>query len=476
MNDRLILKITGFVLLVWLIMFSTIHAQFGSIGSIDARTSGMAGTSNAVSEGIYSIGINPANLTIKKNNFIDFTTLLPFPNAAIFSGTNFISLDDINYFFRGVNGNARVLSESDKNRFIDLMKNGGLVFNSSGLNLFSFGINLDNKIGSFAFSIHDAAGLNVTIPQAVSELIFFGNRQGHTFNLDDSDLKVWWIRNYALTYSRLLPDFKTLNFDNLSAGVTIKLVHGFSFIGTERSKYYFNTGSSNEISGSADMLAHSAFSDAFGVRYDFDSLRENKSISLFPPPAGTGLGFDFGAAALKNNWQFSISLTDLGFIRWYKNAAQFSSFGDIYVDDILNKEQIDTLKNRVLGKGERIESFSSGLASALRIGVSYLFNETLLPGKFLLAFDYDQGFNNLPGNSKYPVFSIGGEWKPMDWIPYIRTGFSYNYEQGFNWALGLGVDVSLVELHLSTSTMQSFIAPKHTKQISVFVGSRWKVN
>jgi len=468
------LFIYSVVLLLFLVINPT-RAQFGSAGTNDARTNGMAGTSNAVSEGIYSIGINPANLSIRKNTFIDFTTILPFPNASINSGTDFISLHDINYFFGGVDGNARVLSDADKNRFIDLMKNGGVIFTHSGLNILSFGINLDERTGSFAFSLDDAAGANLTIPQAVSELIFYGNQPGQTFNLDESNLKVWWIRNYALTYSLQLPGANTLKFDKLSAGITTKLVHGFAYIGTERSNYNFNTGPSNEISGSADMLGHSAFSDAFGVRYDFDSLSSKRSLSLFPAPAGTGLGFDVGAAAIKGNWQFSVSLTDIGFINWYKNAAQFSSFGEIYVDDILNKDQMDTLKNRVLGNGKRIESFSTGLSSALRLGVSYLFNETLLPGKFLLAFDYDQGFNSLPGNSTYPLFSIGTEWKPMDWIPYFRTGFSYNYDQGFNWALGLGIDINIVELHFSSSTMQSFIAPKHTKQIAVSVGSRWKI-
>lgn len=470
-NKCFILALT----LLFLLMSNPIHAQFGSTGTNDAKTNGMAGTSNAVSGGIYSVGINPANLALKQNTFIEFISILPFPNASINSGTDFISLDDINYFFGGVDGNARVLSDADKNRFISLMKNGGFIFTHSGLNLLSFGINLDEQTGSFAFSIHDAAGTNLTIPQAVSEIIFYGNQPGQAFNLDESDLKAWWIRNYALTYSLLLPGANTFKFDKLSAGITTKLVHGFAYIGTERSNYNFNTGSFNEISGSADMLAYSAFSDAFGVRYDFDSLRSNRSLSFFPSPAGTGLGFDIGVAAIKGNWQFSVSLTDIGFINWYKNTAQFSSFGEIYVDDILNKDQMDTLKNRVLGNGERIASFSSGLAATLRLGVSYLFDETLLPGRFLLAFDYDQGFNNLPGNSKYPLFSIGSEWKPMDWIPYFRTGFSYNYNQGFNWALGLGIDMSVVELHFSSSTIQSFIAPKHTKQLAVSVGSRWKI-
>ena len=50
-------------------MMNTSIAQYGSLGSIDARSLGLAGTSNTISTGVYSIGINPANLEINKKNY-----------------------------------------------------------------------------------------------------------------------------------------------------------------------------------------------------------------------------------------------------------------------------------------------------------------------------------------------------------------------------------------------------------------------
>jgi len=464
-----------FILLFFMLMINSLQAQFGSFGSIDPRSQGLGGTSNSVSGGIYSIGNNPANLIVNANSFIDFITVLPFPSVSINSGSNLVSLDDINYFFGGIDGQARVLTEADKKRFTGLMENGGLLFGTGGFSIFSFGINLQKEIGSFAFTINDAAGVNLNLPKALPELLLNGNQLGKTFNLDDSDVKAWWIRSYALTHAR---DISTHNFpwfEEIAIGVSLKFINGFSYVGTERSNYNFTTGPSHEITGSTDMLGYSSFSDAFGVKYDFDSVQNKGAFNLFPSPAGTGFGLDFGVTAIQNNWTFSLALTDIGKINWYKNAAEFSSFGKIYVDDILNNEQIDSLENRLKGNSRKIDNFSTALPAALRLGASYQFNETLVPGSLLLAIDYDQGFNNLPGNSKYPLLSLGAEWKPMDWIPYIRTGFSFNADFGINWSAGLGIDINVVEIHIASSTMQSFVAPKHTRRIGFSIGSRWKI-
>ena len=82
----------------------------------------------------------------------------------------------------------------------------------------------------------------------------------------------------------------------------------------------------------------------------------------------------------------------------------------------------------------------------------------------------------MPGNIKFPTVSFGAEWKPMNWIPYIRTGISYNTEFGVNWGVGLGIDINFVELHFASSDMQSFVLLNQSKRISFSFGSRWKIN
>ncbi|MGA7836452.1 MAG: hypothetical protein WB996_00660 [Ignavibacteriaceae bacterium] len=70
----------------------------------------------------------------------------------------------------------------------------------------------------------------------------------------------------------------------------------------------------------------------------------------------------------------------------------------------------------------------------LRIGISHYFlsEETNNVGSLLLAVDFYQDFNDMPGNSKKPRFSLGMEWKPMEWVPYLRLGISVGGESGFS--------------------------------------------
>ena len=126
---------------------------------------------------------------------------------------------------------------------------------------------------------------------------------------------------------------------------------------------------------------------------------------------------------------------------------------------------------RLYGAG----SFSTNLPTALRLGASNKFNfgANSWSGTLLLAMDINQGFNDMPGNSQKTRVSIGAEWKPMDWIPFIRTGFSIGGLTGFQWGLGLGVDAGTLEFNLSTST-QSLISPNSAKFFSVAFNSRWK--
>jgi hypothetical protein len=160
------------------------------------------------------------------------------------------------------------------------------------------------------------------------------------------------------------------------------------------------------------MVGYSAFSDGFGVKYDFDSLEHESKFGLFMPPAGNGFGFDFGfSLMLEDNWNVSLALTDIGSINWTKNAAKFNAEGEIFIDDLTDEDQLDSLKDKFTGDAEKIASFSTGLPTAFRFGLGYILNEedNFLPGTLLLGLDYNQGFNHLPEivNSS-SVFDLNG--------------------------------------------------------------------
>ena len=471
-------KLSMIFVLVSFTIFSA-YAQYGSVGSTDARSMGMGNTHNATSAGVFAIGINPANL-LRDNHFISFSTVLPLPSISVKSGTNFISINDLNYFFGGVNGQPRQLTQEDKQKLNSLFSNGGLILGNASINILSFELNLGKTAGAIGLSINDVADGNVTIPHALTEFALAGNPIGSNYNFDDTKAGSWWLRNYSLSYAGEIPGFLNSTFDKFFVGVTIKYVQGFAFIQSSNAvNNFIQTGNNGDITLSTNYSLQSSFSDNFGVKYSFDST-ENKqsSFSPFPSPAGSGLGFDLGfSASMGDQWDFTLALTDIGTINWNKNTALTYSTGQYTITDFTNSTTKDSIKDNFKGESKSIIGFTTSLPTALRLGASYKFNfdNSSFPGKLLVAMDINKGFNDLPGNSQKTRVSLGAEWKPMDWLPFLRSGVSFGGLFGFHWALGLGVDAGLVEFNVSTQDFQSVTGPNSAKYLSVAFNSLWKL-
>ena len=62
----------------------------------------------------------------------------------------------------------------------------------------------------------------------------------------------------------------------------------------------------------------------------------------------------------------------------------------------------------------------------------------------------------------------------MDWIPYIRTGFSFGGLLGFHWGFGLGINAGFLEFNIGTLDLQSLVAPQTGKDFSIALDSIWK--
>jgi hypothetical protein len=152
---KALLKIFCQVAISILILPCYLFAQYGSIGPVDARSMGLGKTYTAYSTGIYSIGLNPANLILEDSVFIQFVTPLPLPTVSAQGGISVLSLDEFNYFFGGINGESRVLSESEKQSLNSSFENGGYVSGGTSVQLLSFSIIPSKKIGAFGFAITD---------------------------------------------------------------------------------------------------------------------------------------------------------------------------------------------------------------------------------------------------------------------------------------------------------------------------------
>jgi len=398
----------------------SIFAQYGSVGIVDAKSMSLGKTYNANTDGIYSIGINPANMMYSQSSRFEFTTVLPLPAVSVKAGTNFMNFEDFNYFFggdgtkTGDKANGRLLTTADKQRLFNLFSNSGRAFANASVTPFAAMLKVGPYTGAFAFSMADFVGGNFTVPKALVDLALNGNSPNQVYSFNNVDGQGWWIREYSLSYARDLFEINQNFFDKISVGLTVKMVQGFAYMSIDHVNSSISTGTSNNLTVSNNYLIRTAASTNFGKIkiYDFDTSDTKGNWGPFPSPAGTGLGLDFGvAAAYDKVWRFSMSVTDIGKINWDENTAIFSGNGTFTLTDLTDSTQRQNLVDTVKGKGYATSGFSTDLPTAFRLGASYNLIG-VVPGTMLIALDYNQGFNNVPGNSKIARWSLGADWLP----------------------------------------------------------------
>ena len=459
----------------------TLNAQSGgSVGVTDAISAGMANTYITTSTGVYSVGKNPANFMFSEDNHFEVSTILPLPNLGLYVGADFITFKEYNYYFGGeeVNGQTegRYLTDDDKTNLKNLFEKGGITTGGISVNYLSVMYKADKDIGAFGFSISGNFGASVDFPKGIVEIALEGNPVGSIYNFDGSYIRASYYRDYTFTYAREFTNLFDDTFKMFSAGISMKLIHGFAYIETERMNSSIETGPKSELITTGDILAHAAFSPDFGIKYSYDSTDVESNASAFPTPAGTGFGVDLGfTAQLDDIWTFGLAITDMGSINFTERVIEYKSDKALILEDISDQAQRDSLVEVFRGEGNPISEISSALPTALRMGASARVDRLVgeFPGTLVVALDYNQGLNTKIRNSTVPRFSLGAEWRPYESWP-IRTGFSFGGRDGLAWSFGSGVDLGLVEMNISAFRFGNLFDASNASKFTVAFGSRWK--
>lgn len=463
---------------------STLMAQYGSVGVSDPRTIAMGKTGAISSRGIDALGYNPANLMMSEDRHFEFTSFFPIPSLNFRAGSNFLNIEEYNYYFGGVQNElgetvGRALTATDMDNFRKLFEDGGVVLADFNINWVAFSYKMTDDLGAFGFKMNDVAYSKIKLPSDLFTIAIKGNEPGRLFTFNDADAKSWWIRNYSLTYSNEVGKYFSNPFEKIYVGLSVKYVQGFAYVGIKKVEGKLETGKMfYSIQGEYNSTGYSSLSPDFGVKYSFDSTNSKKAnMNLFPTPAAVGMGADFGISAkLDSVWSFSLAATDIGALRWKKEVAEFHASGSAYIDDILDKDKLDSIKDNNFHSHEIYrEKYSTPLATALRIGVAFQADKAWsgFPGKMILTFDYNQGLFQQPGNSAAPRFSFGFEWEPTSWLPYIRSGVSIWGEDIFVWGIGTGFGLGKLKIELATADMLALVNTNKAKGASFSLGTKW---
>ena len=460
---------------------------------VSGRTVGMARTFTASSRGLDALGLNPANLALDDRGSTVTFEVLPI---GIVAGSDFVnykiyqddftgvdSLDANGNPVVGTNGktirNSKVLTQSDKNEILGLFP-GGISHTQFSVNVTEFGMTVQSDfLGGIGLSVSDRAAANLDIPEGYLKMLLDAfPPEGANYSLDNTSIKASWIREYNLSYARILP-VQLPWVKDISVGVGIKYEQGFAYFGTDHysgnisvTPTYIQTPAgpvlaAEPISGSVNFLQ-------FSSQVNFDST--SNASEFLGKPAGRGIGFDIGISGeVFQALRVGVSLTDIGKMTWTQRTKAIDGGGGFTVSDIT---QQDSLKNAFKGEKHDTTSFKTSLPTAMHIGGAFQVDKapfvSHFPGQLLVAADLNFGFNNEPGNTTIPRFSLGTEYRPIGAFP-IRTGISIGGRERFEWAFGFGFNTPVWDLDLGTQSIALLTNPNSFHNASITLGMRFRI-
>jgi hypothetical protein len=442
----------------------SVHVEAGERTNI--RGMGMARTYVVNARGLDAVGLNPANVAVDG----DAPFSISFVALGGHVGSDFMNYDLYTRYFTGVQTDsgrvARELSDADK-RIILSSFTDPLARTSAELDARLFGFASTMKgIGSVAVTVTDNIGGFAVIPRDYVDFALNGNPVGSSYHFNDTRAQASWTREYALTVGR---DFVVPFFETFSAGIAIKLVHGYGFYDVQRFNTSLVTDEHATLTGSIDFLARRAGGDPLAARHI-------SSYRLFPEVAGRGMGFDAGVRASFNSYlSAGISVTDIGTIRWKKNTTAQHADTSITVDDPLNETQRNAIEALVRGKSFAIGSFATRLPTTVRAGIALAVDRLPdvggMTGGLLLELNYNQPVYETALTNKVPRVSIAAEYTILEWLP-LRTGVSFGGTDYMNLALGFGLHFAMFEFELASENVTWLFSPQSFSRGSVAIGTK----
>ncbi len=423
--------------------FSTkVHAQLDQSSFTATGRGGMATT---FATDYHALGVNPANLAVRKN-FRDPRLTFGFFEGNISVASDALSRNELlNTVFPSPN--ATGFSIEDKFAAYQKLSNKQLSVN---MDITLGGVHLSHpKWGGIGFSITNRAQFSARIGSQLAELLFLGHNSayfdvlflsnglqvsntsdlpsdireqayaGFVSNpadaktyaqlLEGSRISLSWFRELNLSYGKKIVD--AYNF-SMHLGAGIKRLSGIGLV---------------DLQSDGETLTKSIFSlsptlgfgfvESAGIQQPTFELPTTSLFQrlMFAQSVGTGYAFDFGInMVIRRNFYIGASAVNLGNINWQGGVAEVS-------DGILREIQGTGLNNyNILQANESALQFAGDksplnwqqnaggrtteLPRIARIGMSYDYFKI-----FQLGVELIYPLNTDGGNLQEPLYVVGGD-------------------------------------------------------------------
>lgn len=322
------------------------------------------------------------------------------------------------------------------------------------------GVNLRETVIAFGFkgfggyntvSVSARADIGIALPKDIFRLAKQGV-ENSTYDLSDLNVRGAAWGEIALGHSRQINK-------NLRVGATLKLLVGVGSIETNINSAKLQLREDTWVADVDAEIQGSLKNLKYKTEYNEDTKRDyvnGVEVEDFSPISGYGMAVDLGAVyKLNDDWEFSASVLDLGFISWDNNhVASTNGKQQVVTDDysfnVDNNDTWDKFKDN-LSMLYQLEdlgdtgSRTSGIGATVNLGAQYT-----LPVYRRAKF----GFLNttrVNGPFTWTDFRLSANVEP---VKFFSAGVNFGvgtFGPSFGWIV-----------NLKTSGFNLFVASDHT--------------
>ncbi len=369
-------------------------------------------------------------------------------------GNNSLALKDVIYNYNGQT--ITFLNQNgDIDRFYNKLHNNTVVNAGLQTNLLAFGFKSDKTFWNFGISEKLDAALS--IPKSLFQLSLYGTPDSlsnfYNFYNFQSDVSV---------YTEFALGFSTPVNEKLTVGAKLKFLYGTLNFSNKNNQLNLNAGIDKW-----NFIAAGSTNEAGPVQVNVSTNLQQvttvlpTSINDWLRPYGLGAGIDFGAEyKLNENLRLSAAVTDLGFIRWYKNVRNVNYSADYTFDGVagitsdMSLSTIEQIYNRLVTGNNLVDSITNAVQSAGQFTASRNAYTTPVSTNLNLGVEYNilqdkLGFGLL-SNSRFfretttEEMALSVNARPYDWL---NASLSYSLLFGNFSTIGAGLGLKTGFLH-----------------------------
>ncbi|NIA31643.1 MAG: hypothetical protein GWP06_17255 [Actinobacteria bacterium] len=400
--------------LFFLLLFAT-GTLYSAQDLSNARSMAMGGAYSCLALGAEAPLYNPANLSLRTKYPLTVTLL----GAGFGLSNNSFNLSLYNRY------NGNFLTDASKTDILNRIPKDGLsVYSVADAHVLGIGY------GQLAFTARLKVGLNGSIGREMIDLLLNGNQLNKVYSFKPFSGDEIALGEYAVSFGQKF-DLGMKNISHFGVGISVKYLKGYSYAGT--------------LESHAQSLT------------DYTSAEASGRLLANQATGGSGYGIDIGSTmTFLYRWRASLSVENvLSNLRWNTGTESHTFDFELKAtnaDELFNGH-VETDSILVSSDSSfAIPAFNTRLPAILRLGI------LRAVGRFLIAFEWEQGFENSAFAGKKALFAIGTEYRLLRFF-HLRAGTSLGGKFGWANSLGFGFVFGTIRWDFAARSFNGFFTP-----------------